>query len=263
MKVNNEALSFLNKSGFAKLSQNGQSAQAVRRMSAEDAARKPIVPGQDRVQIREGVFADMVKPGSGANTSQSVHQKLMAGKPLSDEDLAWLKENDPIQYQKALLIKAEREAYKKELERCRSKEEVQKLKQRKMEQFVAEANSIQSSSMSQDDKIKAMQFLEMRRAAIENEHKTFVETERYKLLPEKREKKDDAPPPAELDDPTTKALAAEMKEADKAVDDAAGTTATGVEHADAPAPEPTPVEAPAEPPAIVEEPELPTLSVLA
>lgn len=178
MKVNNEALSFLNKSGFAKLSQNGQSAQAVRRMSAEDAARKPLVPGQDRVQIREGVFADMVKPGSGASTSQSMHQKLMAGKPLSDEDLTWLKENDPIQYQKALLIKAEHEAYKKELERCRSKEEVQKLKQRK------EANSIQSSSMSQDDKIKAMQFLEMRRAAIENEHKTFVDTERYKLLPE-------------------------------------------------------------------------------
>lgn len=269
MQINNEALKFLKPSPIQR--QGPTSPMVMRTMSEEDAQRKPQVPGQDRVQIAEGVYADMMKPDANAKMSEAVHTKLLTGKPLSDEELSWLKENNPVEYQKALIIKAEREMYKKELENCRSKEDVDKVKQRKLEQFCAEANKIQGSSMSRDDKIKAMKFLEMRRMAIEDEHKTFLDTAKYKNLPQKR-KKDDPEPTPQQDDATIKSLMEELKQMQ--AEGIKGPDAANVdEAATAPAPKaatqapsPADVAPPAEAPAPAEPlPEAPTipLSLLA
>lgn len=189
MQLDVNALSFIRKP-LTQFIQNQQPVE-VRRMGEEDAKRLPPVAGQDRVQIGEGIYADMTSPDSTAQMGEAIYTKLQAGQALTDEEMAWLRTNNPEMYQKALLIKLEREMYKKELENCLSKEDVAKVQQRKMQTFCSQASDILGSSMSKEQKLEAMDFLEMRRKAVENEHQTFIESNRYKQLPQKRKKDDE------------------------------------------------------------------------
>ena len=54
--------------------------------------------------------------------------KLKSGKKLTYEELEYLKNHDPQGYQKAREIQMEREAFERELKKCRTKEEVQRVK---------------------------------------------------------------------------------------------------------------------------------------
>lgn len=218
MQVNANALSAFRTP--LRFGQN-QSETVVRSMDEESARRLPQVPGQQRVQLAEGVYADISKPED--NMGATIGAKMTSGKPLTNEELAWLRENDPVGYQKALFMKMEREAYKRELENCRSKEEVAQVKQRKMEMFCTEAGKITSSSMSADDKKDAMMTLEYRRRAIEDEHKTFTDSSRYKMLPQKRKEKDEKTIRDPEDD---KQLQQQMKDAAKAAKEAKEAEAT-------------------------------------
>lgn len=129
----------------------------------------------------------------------SAFLKMKMGHPLSDNEMKLLAKHAPELYKKAVQIKQEREQYRKELEQCQSKEDVQKVRERKFMQFSAEVSAIQHSSMSKADKMAAMEFIAMRMTNVENEMQSFMATSRYQRLPEKRKEKDQVVLPAEPD----------------------------------------------------------------
>ena len=52
-----------------------------------------------------------------SNAMSSISVKMESGAELTDEELAYLRENNPQMYQEAMKIKMERQAYEKELEK--------------------------------------------------------------------------------------------------------------------------------------------------
>jgi len=116
----------------------------------------------------------------------SIHGKMMAGKELSKDEMEYLRANNPELYQKAVDIQKERELYKQELASCRSKEDVEKLKQRRLHQFASEAKAISSNpNIPKAKKLELLEFLTMRMNGIINDHAKFIESREYQALPDK------------------------------------------------------------------------------
>ena len=133
-------------------------------------------------------FRQQLKELKKAQIMESIQGKMRAGLRLSKKELDYLRTHAPLEYEKAVKIEREREEYKRELERARSKEDVSKLKQRKMQQFVTEARAVsQNPNIPQGKKKELLEFIGMRMNAIMNEHASFVQTPEYHRLPDKRD----------------------------------------------------------------------------
>ena len=118
----------------------------------------------------------------------SIDTKLKSGQELSDAELEYLKENCPDLYKEAMDIKHEREAYEAELRACKTKEEVERLRENKIQGYLSQINSIKGSSMPKAAKTSALLKIAMRINAISNEHMQFISTNDYAELPEIDEK---------------------------------------------------------------------------
>lgn len=119
----------------------------------------------------------------------SIHGKMLSGAPLSNDELNYLRANCPDLYEKAMQIQREREAYKKELSNCKSKEDVEKLSQRKMNEFINEAKSIITNpNIPKAKKAVMLEFITMRMNAVMNDHAEFIKSPGYQRLPEKAHK---------------------------------------------------------------------------
>lgn len=103
-----------------------------------------------------------------------IMQKLRSGKKLTSEEMNYLRVKNPQLYAQAARVQAMRENLKKQLENCRSKEEVEKVY----------GNSV--SMVGKDDPMK-----EAIVAAYDDVMKEFKKTDKYQALPQKEEDADE------------------------------------------------------------------------
>ena len=96
-----------------------------------------------------------------------IYAKLQAGKRLSQKEMQYLRQNNPILYMQAVRVEQKRKELENRLENADSKEEVEKI------------TSSVMSSVRKDDPAK--QYII---AAIQETVKEFKKTEKYKKLPE-------------------------------------------------------------------------------
>ena len=121
-----------------------------------------------------------------------ISSKMESGSRLSASDMEYLRVHSPDTYEKAVRIQREREAYERDLKNCRSKEDVERLKQSKLNQFVVEGRAIMSSpNIPKAQKGELMQFLKMRMNAILKAHAEFISSPEYYRLPEKDQRMKD------------------------------------------------------------------------
>jgi hypothetical protein len=114
----------------------------------------------------------------------AIDSKLITGKRLSKKEMSFLKEHAPFLYEKAAMAERERVEYEREIRNARSKEEVDKINQRKMQQFKVEARAVKSSNMPLADKKEAIKFIQMRMSAVMDSHMVFVQSKEYMALPD-------------------------------------------------------------------------------
>lgn len=114
----------------------------------------------------------------------SLYAKLQTGKKLSAQEMDYLRTNDPVSYQKAKEIEAERESYKQELKRCRTKEDVERLRTTHVAMRLAVANSI--SHNANIPKLTKMQLMVAEYAKVkglEEETRIFKASQNYAHMP--------------------------------------------------------------------------------
>lgn len=124
-----------------------------------------------------------------SNITASLDGKLKAGLELTNEELAYLKENNPQMYQEAMEIRRERKAYEKQLKSCKTKEDVDRLNTQKLQSFMAQVKSIKGSNLSRGEKKAQLEKILKRMMAIQNEHQRFTRSIQYQQLPEEEEVK--------------------------------------------------------------------------
>lgn len=128
----------------------------------------------------ESIMLGYLDPTEGLSEEEKqayeakIMQKLRSGKKLTSEEMNYLRVKNPQLYAQAARVQAMRENLKKQLENCRSKEEVEKVY----------GNSV--SMVSKNDPMK-----EAIVAAYDDVMKEFKKTDKYQALPQKEEDADE------------------------------------------------------------------------
>lgn len=109
---------------------------------------------------------------------EAISNKIKSGKKLSIAELEYIKKNAPQLYEQAVKAMKERESYREELRKCKTKDEVMALKTQKVAQYVSEVNSIEGNSVLSDGaKLAALSGILMRLNGAEAELGEFMSEE--------------------------------------------------------------------------------------
>lgn len=120
-----------------------------------------------------------------------INAKLKAGADLTEDEIEYLKKNDPEAYREYEEIKREKENYKKQLKNCKTKEDVERLKMNKMGQFMAEVKNVsQNANIPKARKLQLMEKILKKTMAIQEVHIKFTQTSQYQSLPTEEEEQE-------------------------------------------------------------------------
>ena len=121
--------------------------------------------------------------------SAQIRTKLAAGKKLTREEIDYLQKNDPQTYQKARAIEEEQKSYEEELKRCRTKEDVQRVKMNHTAASLSTVNNVKNNpAIPEGAKLGIMWQELMKTRALEETMGEFVKSGRYAQLPTEAEK---------------------------------------------------------------------------
>lgn len=140
---------------------------------------------------------------------QTIYTKLSCGKKLTSEEKSYLKAKNPMAYQKVLDSEQEQKNYEQELKRCRTKEDVQRLRLSHLNSSMVAVNGIKNNShIPQATKLQLVSAELNKLAALERITQKFIKSGQYEKLPtdaekaqaERIERDEDCPPPEAADE---------------------------------------------------------------
>lgn len=122
------------------------------------------------------------------NQAAGIDAKVRTGSTLTSEEISYLKKNNPQMYQYYLEIKHAEESYEQELESCKTKEDVERLRVTRLGNFAAEAKSIVNNPrIPEGAKVGLIGKILGKTLAIQEAHAEFTESLRYINMPTERE----------------------------------------------------------------------------
>ena len=135
---------------------SGRNRQDIQREEREEKAQQKRLADMDPLVRQLKQYREDAAHMRENNQMASVDTKLKSGEELTPEEQEYLKQNDPDAYREYQEIRQEREAYKRQLKSCRTKEDVEKLKLNKMGSFMAEAKKIANNPVIPKGKKKGL-----------------------------------------------------------------------------------------------------------
>ncbi len=133
-------------------------------------------------------FEEQLEKNREASRKTEISNKIMHGDTLTPEEVQYLQKEDPTALQTYKQMKAEKKAYEEKLKKCKTKDEVQRLKTETLSQYVAVLKKIENNPyIPISAKLaKAQEMLGKTRNIQEAERK-FMQTAQYAKLPTEAE----------------------------------------------------------------------------
>ena len=129
----------------------------------------------------------------GDDKLRAIHTKLFAGEELTNEEREYLKAKDPEAYRQLVAEEAEQKAYEEKLRKCRTKEEVDRLKMGKISKSLSTVKAVENNPYITKSQKLAIAMHEKRSLdRIEESTQKFIKSGEYgRLTSEKDEKEKD------------------------------------------------------------------------
>lgn len=167
---------------------SGRNKQELKKAEREEKEQQKRLADMDPLVRQLKQYREDADKMRESNQMASIDAKLKSGSQLTPEEQEYLKEKSPDAYREYQEVKQEREAYRRQLKSCKTKEDVEKLKLNKMGNFMAEAKKIANNSVIPKDKKKAlMEKLLKKTMGLQEEHIAFTKTAQYQNLPDEEE----------------------------------------------------------------------------
>lgn len=132
----------------------------------------------------------LAQADGSAKLSSQIRTKLANGKKLTREEMEYLQKNDPQTYQKAKAIEDEQKSYEEELKRCKTKEDVQRVRMNRTAASLSVVNSVKSNPAIPESAKLGIIWQELQKnRALEETIGEFVKSGRYAQLPTEAEKR--------------------------------------------------------------------------
>lgn len=120
---------------------------------------------------------------------ETIYSKLRSGKELNFQEMQYLEQKNPQAYQKAKAVEMEKEGYEKALKRCKTKEDVERLKLNHVSSILSNVKEIMSNPIiPESKKLELVMQEHCRMESIKEATQEFVESGRYHDLPTEAEK---------------------------------------------------------------------------
>lgn len=127
------------------------------------------------------------KDGDSGKLEQ-IMNKVYAGKKLTVEEREYLKAKDPESYQRLQSIESDQKSYERELKRCRTKEEAQRLKMQHLNSALSRVKSVENNAnIPKERKLIIVRMEQMHMEKIDKTLKAFVRSGKYDKLPTEAE----------------------------------------------------------------------------
>lgn len=121
--------------------------------------------------------------------SAQIDLKLNSGQKLTAEEMDYLQKTDPQKYQRLKAMEAEQKNYEQELKRCKTKEEVQRVRMAHTATSLNAVNEIKNNPViPEEKKFELIMHEHHKHMALETSSKEFVESGKYAKLPTEAEK---------------------------------------------------------------------------
>ncbi len=131
-------------------------------------------------------YQEQISQMHESNFQQELQAKLDSGQELTPEEEQYLEKVNPDALKEHEKLKEEVAAYRKQLQNCRTKKDVEKLKLYKMGQFMSEVKTVSNDPHIPKAQKKAMLEQILKRTyAIEKEHNDYTKTPEYQAKPDK------------------------------------------------------------------------------
>ena len=115
---------------------------------------------------------------------QKIKEKIYAGQKLDNAEKKYLQEKDPETWQKVHEIETEQYIYEKELHKCKTKEDVQRLRTSKLGKILANAKSIANNpNIPKEKKQEILRLQSVHENKLNSITKHFVSSKKYRDLP--------------------------------------------------------------------------------
>lgn len=118
-----------------------------------------------------------------------IHNKLYCGKKLTLDEEQYLQKKDPIAYRQLKASEAEQKSYEEELKRCRTKEEVSRVRMAHTASSLSVVNSVKNNPNIPEGQKLALVAGELQKIkALDKITEKFVKSDKYAKLPTDNEK---------------------------------------------------------------------------
>lgn len=186
----------------------------------EEKKTKGFVKEQKQLTPEERMieqFKEQAAQEKEAEYANGIANKVMSGKNLSMEEIEYLQQKNPELLKKYREMQEEKKSYERQLRRCKTKEEVERVRVNKINGYLAQAKSISHNAVIPKGEKKAMlEEIMARLTNIEKVHAKFVKSEQYRKMPREQEV---AKERAELHSERQEAVTEMLKEAGKEQED--------------------------------------------
>lgn len=130
----------------------------------------------------------MLESSRGDQTMQSIYSKMYSGGKLTAEEKQYLQQKDPAAYQRLRASETEQKGYENELKRCKTKDEVQRVKMNHTASSLNAVNTIMNDpQIPQDKKLELVMQEQQKNAALQRITTQFVKDGSYARLPTEAE----------------------------------------------------------------------------
>ncbi len=141
----------------------------------------------DWVKKQADDIRESQKDGSNKLSAQ-IRLKMNSGQKLNAEELEYLRNNDPQTWQKYKSMEAEQKSYEQELRRCKTKEEVQRVKMTHVAAALGTVNDVKNNpNIPKSEKLALIWQEHQKMKALEKIETEFVESGEYAKLPTEAE----------------------------------------------------------------------------
>lgn len=140
---------------------------------------------QNAQEIQEGA-------SKGDDRLRAIHTKLFAGEELTLEECEYLKAKDPEAYHQLVTEEAEQKAYEEKLRKCRTKEEVDRLKMGKISKSLSTVKAVENNPyITKSKKLEIVMHEKRSLDRIEESTQKFIKSGEYSRLPSEKDEKDE------------------------------------------------------------------------
>lgn len=138
-------------------------------------------------QLQIEAFQEDLKKMQENNYRVDIYNKIKNGKKLSPEEVEYLQRENPQAYADYKVAQAEKEAFKRKLRNCKSKEEVRELKVTEMGNYLAQAKTVSNNpNIPKSKKLEILGRIMGRVMGIEEVYQEFVKSTEYTDLEDTR-----------------------------------------------------------------------------